>query len=64
MNLFYPQVKQNTAAFVQQQQRSAPLITFDLHYSSDEEMTGSGGTSKHKIGVKVPVKKHLEVREE
>jgi hypothetical protein len=40
------------------------LITFDLHYSSDEEMTGSGGTSKHKIGVKVPVKKHLEVREE
>ncbi len=60
MNLYYPQVKNNTGLLGSvttplpngADTGKAPLITFDHHYSSDEEMMSSSagaGLKKHRI---------------
>jgi hypothetical protein len=60
MNLYYPQVKNNTGLLGSvttaipngADTGKAPLITFDHHYSSDEDMmtsSGGAGLKKHRI---------------
>ena len=53
MNLYYPQVKHTNSSIGGDALNSgAPLITFDHHYSSDEDMVTAGcleGAKKIKV---------------
>ena len=53
MNLYYPQVKHVVGeASSNTINGGAPLISFDLHYSSDEDMTGGASSSAAGMGLK------------